>query len=173
LADGVNLVAYPGDAGGFSYLDGLCGGASFDFCSVATLECLKEEGSRVLTPNCAAAVAAVVERDPQIDGGSACDDLGPGEGTGVDFCSSIGGCVGGAPNCKAIICNACGAVDGIALGGDGGTFFGGLCPAPSASAPCAVLECLADAGARVVSRECAAALAALAARYLDGGFDAG
>jgi hypothetical protein len=143
-------------------LSGHCGGGSI--CDFAGFECLREEAPKVLSPSCAAAVAMVVGWNPLFDGGTACL-----EGGAITFCTAIGGCVPGRESCVAALCPACNALDGIALGGDGADFFGGLCPAPSSANPCVDLECLADAGPRILSPGCAAAVALLSERFEDGG----
>jgi hypothetical protein len=138
------------------------------------LECLMEEGPNVLSPSCAAALTAVIEANTYfpLDGG-ACEYAGPREGTGANFCAAIGGCMGGSAACKDVICRACSAIDGIALGADGGAFFGGLCPPVNPVTPCANLQCFIDAGPKVLSPSCAAAVTSLAEHLLDGGLDGG
>jgi hypothetical protein len=152
----------------------------------------------VLSPSCAAAVTRVAQANAEylVDGGrgGACyweascapvygsNNYSPAS-TGRDFCSAIAGCVGGADSCEDAICGACDADDADSLDMDGGylcrggwlirPFFYGLCPPVDPSNPCADLACLVDAGPRVLSPSCAAALASLAGRYLDGGVDGG
>lgn len=159
-----------------SFLGGRCpwGLGTWD---LRVLECLIEDGPKVLSPGCAAALTSVVEANTvyKLDGG-ACEYAGPEEGNGVDFCSAIGGCIGDSAFCEDAVCKACSIIDGITLGGvgsDGGTFFGGLCPPVSAASPCADFQCFMDAGPRVLSPGCAAAVASLAERFLDGGSDGG
>jgi hypothetical protein len=72
-----------------------------------------------------------------------------------------------------VICNACSIPDGIALGGDGGAFFGGLCPPVNPASPCADLQCFVDAGPMVLSPSCAAAVTSLVERLPDGGLNGG
>jgi hypothetical protein len=141
------------------------------------LECLLEDGPKVLSPSCAAALASVVEANTvyELDGG-ACEYAGPAEGNGADFCAAIGGCFGDSASCEDAICSACSITDGITLGSvssDGGTFFGGFCPPVSPASPCADFQCFIDAGPQVLSPRCTAAVTSLAERFLDGELDGG
>lgn len=150
------------------------------------LECLMEEGPKVLSPACAAALTSVIQANVYIavDGGigGACwYEAAPGlvspAASGRAFCSAIGGCVGGAAYCERAICMGCGADDARYLASDGGPFeadfFGGLCPPVNPASPCADLECLIDAGPKVLSPDCASALAALVQGFPDSGLDGG
>jgi hypothetical protein len=164
----------------------LCPGAGGGDWDVSVLDCLVEAGPMVLSPTCAAALISVVQANAvfPVDGGSggacwyeAAGGLVRPASVGRDFCSAVGSCVGGIGYCEGAICGACNAGDAFALGGDGGafpgTFFGGLCPPLSSASPCADLECLVDAGAKILSPSCAAAVTSLAERFLDGGLDGG
>jgi len=175
LADAAALAGF-GDAGLFTER---CPGANL--CSLSMLECLAAQGPGLLSPVCAAVFNSLFERGVEQlgDGGgtaNACNPgyAGGGQGTGVDFCSAIGSCAGSSARCEQVICRACSAVDGIFLGSlEPWGSFGDLCPAFDQAAPCTDLACLVDAGPRVLSPSCAAAVASLAEHFLDGGFDGG
>jgi hypothetical protein len=159
-------------------LEELCPGD--DLCSLAMLECFSEEGRKLLSPSCAEVFTSLFEQHLLLlsDGGGSADACNPQyggqEGTGVTFCSAIGGCVGGTTYCEGAICPACSAVDGIFLGsGDQLWSFGGLCPALLPANPCADFQCLLDAGPKILSPSCARAVTSLIESSLDGGLDAG
>lgn len=101
------------------------------------------------------------------DGGlGACDWPGiDGVAHGLAFCGGIGGCVGGAAYCEQVICPACTFADGDTLVGT--TCYGADCPGGSRDS--ATFQCWLDAGPKVLSPSCAAALTSLAERFLDGG----
>jgi hypothetical protein len=175
LADEAALLGL----GDTDLLTRLCPGS--DVCSLAMLQCFAQQGPPVLSPTCAAVFSSLFQRGVQQlgDGGgipNACNPqyASPAEGTGINFCSAVGSCVGGSENCQQVICGACGPVDGIFLGGlEPVGFFGGLCPTLSPASPCSDFQCFIDAGPRVLSPNCATALTSLAKRFLDGGFDGG
>jgi hypothetical protein len=59
--------------------------------------------------------------------------------------------------------------------GSSGQFglFGGICPAPTPASSCADFECLLDAGPKLLSPSCAAAVTSLVEQFLDGGLGGG
>jgi hypothetical protein len=145
-------------------------------CTLASNVCLAEEASKLLSPSCATVLGSALKQQlatTYSDGGeSACDNwAGP---NATDFCSAIGSCVGDAGLCEQTVCSGCNATDGVFLGGAAPVaFFGGLCPAIDPASACTSFACLLDAGPRILSPGCSAALTSLAERFLDGGIDGG
>ena len=88
-ADGESLFGV-GDAG---TLGRLCPAA--DICSLAMLECLSEQGPKLLSPSCAGVFTSLFEKYVQqlSDAGGSADACNPKyagqEGSGVTFCAAI------------------------------------------------------------------------------------
>ncbi len=141
-------------------------------CTLPSEVCLAEEARRLLSPSCAAVLTSALEQQVLTaigdGGGSACGSWP--RPNGADFCSAISGCIGDAGICEQVVCSACNATDGVFLGGAAPVaYLGGLCPAVDSASPCASFACLLDAGPRILSPSCAAAVAALAGSFFDAG----